>query len=71
MKMSFTQWLGHCDTLVQGRICVSLHDLEDVNWRDYYNDQLSPGDAIEQAYDDRWGDEVPSQLWNKGVENVD
>ena len=63
MTMTFNQWLSHCDTLVKGRLYVSLHDLEDVNWKDYYNDQLSPGDAIEQAYDDKWSDEIPSGLW--------
>ena len=69
MKISYKQWLSHCDTLVRGRLCVSLHDLEDVRWRDYFNEELIPSEAIEQAYEDRWHEDVPSELWNKGVEN--
>ena len=62
MTDTFQTWLRKCDAVVSGKVGLGLHDLPDANWRDYFEDGLSPKDAADCAYDDQWCDEMPSDL---------
>ena len=68
---TFDVWLKQCDKVVMGKLCLSLHDLADADWRGYYKDELSPADACDCAFqglelaliDDMWSDDMPYELW--------
>jgi hypothetical protein len=50
--LSFRAWLRVCDSLIYDAIGVSLHDLIDCTWRDWYDDGLSPSEATEDIRND-------------------
>tara|TARA_R100000655_G_scaffold1422_2_gene5413 strand:+ start:346 stop:561 length:216 start_codon:yes stop_codon:yes gene_type:complete len=54
MTKDFKTWLNECDKIVESKIGQSIHDLSDANWSSYFEDGLSPLDAIQCAYDDYW-----------------
>jgi|TARA_X000000950_G_scaffold288701_1_gene406846 hypothetical protein len=56
MTNSYVEWIKEVDThLVM--VCGMAHDdLADALWRDYFEDHLSPLEAIESAVDDAWWD---------------
>ena len=54
--MSFDTWYKECDGIVSRRLGLGIDDLPDATWRDYYDDGMSPRDAIECAKEDAWGD---------------
>ena len=66
MTDTFQTWLRKCDAVISGKVGLGLNDLPDANWRDYFEDGLSPKDAADCAYDDQWCDEMPSDLWYGG-----
>ncbi len=52
---SFETWLKQCDRVTMARLHgISLHDMTDASWMDYFEDGLSPEDAVESAIDDYW-----------------
>ena len=61
--LTFDVWLKQCDKVVMGKLGLSLHDLADADWRGYYEDELSPVDACDCAFDDMWSDDMPHDLW--------
>ena len=63
MADTFKEWLAKCDSVVSGKLGFGLHDLPDANWRGYFDDGLSPGEAADCAFDDQWCDEIPAELW--------
>jgi len=63
MTDTFQTWLRKCDAVVLGKVGFRLHDLPDANWRDYFDDGLSPAAAADCAYEDQWCDEMTSYLW--------
>lgn len=54
--MSFTAWYKECDSIVSRKLGVGVEDLPDAPWRDYYEDDLTPHQAIECAKEDAWDD---------------
>lgn len=52
--MTFEQFIKKCDAIVASHIGLGIDDLPDACWRDYYDDGLSPADAIEVADLDYW-----------------
>jgi|TARA_R110002096_G_scaffold345081_2_gene538600 hypothetical protein len=56
--MEFSKWLSKCDTVVLSTLGLGLHDMPDANWRDYFDDGLSPKDAFDTAAEDHWQDEM-------------
>tara|TARA_R100001594_G_scaffold87967_1_gene122302 strand:+ start:3701 stop:3958 length:258 start_codon:yes stop_codon:yes gene_type:complete len=48
---SFQEWLKLLDTYLQGWVGVTHSDLTDRLWRDVYEDELSPVEAIEHFFD--------------------
>ena len=47
MTGTFQTWLRKCDAIVSGKVGLGLNDLPDANWRDYFEDGLSPKDAAD------------------------
>ena len=62
--MKFDEFIKECDKITQDIFCMSLHDLADASWRDYYNDQLNPRDAVEEAFYDYWSEDIGDGLWD-------
>lgn len=54
MEKSFMQWMKDCDKYLSRFIPLSIHDLPDASWRDYYEDGMSPEDAVQCANEDYW-----------------
>jgi hypothetical protein len=59
----FKTWLAQCDKIVASKLGVGLHDMPDANWRDYYDDGLTPHDACDCAFEDQWRGEGAEELW--------
>lgn len=53
----FLDWMVECDLIVDRKLGVSLSDLEDWRWRDAYDDQYTPGDAVTEAIEELGYDE--------------
>ena len=52
---SFETWLKQCDRVTRARLHgISLHDMVDASWMAYFEDGLSPEDAVESAIEDYW-----------------
>ena len=54
--MSFDAWYKECDGIVSRRLGLGVEDLPDATWRDYYEDGLTPDEAIECAKEAAWYD---------------
>jgi len=46
---SFEEWLDRCDKLAFVARGLSIHDLPDVCWRDWYEERLRPVRAVNRA----------------------
>ena len=57
-KTLFGIWLSKCDTVVQSMIPLSLHDMPDADWGPYFEDGLTPEEAVDCAKCDYWQDEL-------------
>ena len=53
--MTFAQWLSKVDALFEAFVGLSVNDMPDGPWADYYGDDLTPRQAIE-AYAEDWDD---------------
>jgi hypothetical protein len=56
--MEFGIWLSKCDDVVESTLGLSLHDMPDALWRDYFDDGLDPDEAVDCAKCDYWQDEL-------------
>ena len=61
----FNTWKREVDQLCVAHFGLSTDDLPDAPWRDYHEDEQSPGEAISCALDDAWYDEYEEMeaLW--------
>lgn len=50
--MNFKQWLSEANKLCTKVVGVSINDLADHRWRDCFEDELSPGQALYAALDE-------------------
>ena len=57
-KTLFGIWLSKCDTVVESTLGLSLHDMPDACWFDYFDDGLHPEEAVDCAKCDYWQDEL-------------
>lgn len=48
-ELTYDKWLEVLDRTVIARTGLSVHDLPDVPFRDWYRDEMSPADAATQA----------------------
>ena len=58
MDKNFNEWMNKCDSIVQSTLGLGLHDMPDANWRDYFDDGMTPNDAFDTAAEDHWQDEM-------------
>ena len=56
---TFEAWMRRVDQLVVSKVGVSVHDLADAPWRDYYTDGMTPSEALETSAE--WTD-LPMEL---------
>lgn len=47
--MTFEQWMQETDDSIWTLIGCSIHDLPDCPFRDWYEDELTPGEAAVRA----------------------
>jgi hypothetical protein len=59
MYESFNSFYRECNRIIGNKIGVGIDDLPDARWRDYFDEGMSPHDAIECAYEDYWSDHFP------------
>ena len=52
--MDYEHWVRKCDSIVVANVGVSLHDLPDALWKDYYEEKFNPHEAVELAIGDAW-----------------
>lgn len=45
----FKYWIDKVDTEVEKRVCMSVHDLPDCPYRDWFEDGVSPVSAARKA----------------------
>lgn len=45
----FTAWLERADKLFTAKTGLSIHDMEDAPWFDYFEDGLTPAQALTAA----------------------
>lgn len=64
MTDSFKTWLQQVDKICWKQLGQYHDDLPDALWADYYEDGLSPIEAIDCAVDDAWYDVYGlEELW--------
>lgn len=56
--MDFKTWKAECNKIVVRNIGMTIDDLPDALWRDYYEDSLQPQAAIDCAIEDAWYDDT-------------
>ncbi len=52
VHLGFYGYLRVCNSLCLAKSGVSIFDLSDVTWRDWYDDQLPPQEAVDEALAD-------------------
>jgi hypothetical protein len=56
-RQSFEQWMREVDRLISAKLGISSGDMRDRLWRDAYEDDLTPKEAVEQELGDLDSDE--------------
>lgn len=51
-KTEFDTWLDKVDALFRKRTGLSIHDMPDWCWSDFYDDGLTPAEALAVARED-------------------
>ena len=60
--LTFDQWYKRCDMIVASVCGLGVDDLPDANWRDYYEDGMTPRDAVECADLDYWDEQLSEAM---------
>ena len=58
----YENWISEVDELVTKLTGLGVSDLPDATWYDYYDDGLSPREAIEMANEEWWDDQLSFAL---------
>jgi len=63
--MIFDEWKKEVDVVCISAFGVSSDDLPDCLWYDYWQDSMSPSEAVECAVEDTWGSDnsMYYELW--------
>jgi hypothetical protein len=64
MKYTFEQFMAKCDALCVKMFGAGVEDMGDAMWRDYYDDDMSPLDALETAFEDYWSGDMSDGVWD-------
>lgn len=49
---TFENWMRRVDAVVTARAGVSVHDLPDMSFRDWYDEGITPGQAARLVLED-------------------
>jgi len=52
--MTFQEFMFECDKIVASTIGLGVEDMPDAPWRDFFDDDMSPDDAVQSANEDHW-----------------
>mgnify|MGYP003135807178 FL=1 len=55
--ISFQEFERECNKVLTVRAGLGIDDLSDATWRDYFDDGLSPTNAVDCAMKDWWDNE--------------
>lgn len=58
--MTFQQFMARCDHVTESTLGLTTRDMPDATWRDYYDDEMTPTEAVAAAAEDWW--DVPAEL---------
>jgi hypothetical protein len=47
--MTFEEYMAECDRVLIGMLGVATDDLADWSWRDAYNDEMPPAEAVRES----------------------
>ena len=50
--MTFDEFMTACDAICTAKIGFGVDDMPDLTWRDFFDDGMSPQDAIDCAMDE-------------------
>ena len=56
--MTFQEFMFECDEIVASMIGLGVDDMPDALWRDFFDDGMSPDDAVQTAFEDHWDMEL-------------
>jgi hypothetical protein len=56
--LDYEQFESVCNKILTNMAGLGIHDIADATWRDYYNDGLSPLNAVNCAIMDSTDDEL-------------
>ena len=62
-KLDYEQFESVCNKILTNMAGLGIHDIEDATWRDYYNDGLSPLNAVNSAIEDSQDDDLENFIW--------
>lgn len=48
-EREYQDWLKKVDRIMGIKVGLSYNDLADQNWRDWFDDDMSPEEAVEEA----------------------
>ena len=60
--LDYEQFESVCNKILTNMAGLGIHDIADATWRDYYNDGLSPLNAVNCAIEDSQDDELRELL---------
>ena len=54
MALTFKQWLNAVDSILENAIGFGHDHIRDCNWRDMFDDGITPAEATEEIIADPW-----------------
>lgn len=54
MTLTFNQWLKAVDSILEDAVGFGHDHLRDCNWRDLFDDGITPKEATEEIISDPW-----------------
>ena len=55
---AFDEFMFECDVEVTRMIGLGVDDMPDAPWHDFFDDGMSPEDAVQTAIEDHWDMEL-------------
>lgn len=68
--MTFKQFMVALDKAVSAKIGVSVHELPDMTFRDWYDDELSIEEAVEEVLDAQGLNEFSDEDYDEDFEEL-
>tara|TARA_R100001126_G_scaffold95990_1_gene67997 strand:- start:2034 stop:2312 length:279 start_codon:yes stop_codon:yes gene_type:complete len=62
--VKFESWLKRCDALLKKEMGIGLDDMPDALWADYWEQDMSPLEALEEALETVWAEDMSDGVWD-------